>query len=817
MKDVNVYIFTHKVPPYGLINDEWHTPIHVGKAINDEDVCECADNTGDNISEKNKVYHELTGQYWVWKNAEKSDYVGQEHYRRHFNLTKDEVISTLKDYDIIVPTHIIIEGGLEKHYETFHIGKDLKMCEEIIAEKFPDYVEDYQKYVKNGTTLFNANSFITKWENYEIINDFVFGVLFELENRYGYKTYEDWHQHALESEQHSCPADHKNNGEDWDVYQTAVCGYLAERLLTLCILHNFKRVKEVNFQELEQEYKVKEDKIMLCCIGRKENQYIREFVDFYNAIGVTNICLYDNNRDGEDDFRDVIGDYIDNGFVILKDYRNITTPCQLKAYNECYAEYKNDYSWFLFFDIDEFLFVNGAPNLNAYLADRRFDAYDMIHLNWLCYGDGGQLTNDGRGVLQRFTEPIDVNRPCSYGFPENFHIKSVVRGGLDKVIWNVTPHTPTIDGECCNGTGLKCEGNSPFAPYDYRMAGLRHYTTKTAEEYANKVNRGFCDGNPTPKEKMVELFFKRNEVTKEKVDYFNEHLGIDMSHLLPTIFEGEKRKDVQIYSLCYSKKDFQFMDDAVVTPLQVGAANGTDVCKLKDNMGDNISGANYFYIENTGTYWIWKNVKDAKYKGQMQYRRPLSGISETTNFEELFSKYDVITCEPFYHPDHKVPTETEKAVIPADTVEEGYAFSNCIDDLYILEMAVKIYYPDYSDDWDKYIKKSGNLYYSNGFIMKAEDYDRYSDFLFGCLNSYLALAGIKNQEDLIEHVKYNLEVGKYPRYQDQKNISPEAIKWQTEIGGFLSERIWTLWVQHNFKEDRIYKTPYIKMEENMYT
>ena len=557
-------------------------------------------------------------------------------------------------------------------------------------------------------------------------------------------------------------------------------------------------------------------KTLLCCIGRRENDYIREFVEYNKVLGFTNICLYDNNYDGEEDFHDVIGDYIKDGYVILKDYRN-RKVCQLDAYNECYKTYGNEYDWIAFFDIDEFMFVNCNKTLGEYLARPEFNEYDMIHINWLLFGDGGQIKSDGRGLLQRIVQPLDLNHSTFYGFPDNFHCKSIIRGGLGEVKWNCTPHTPTNDIKCCNSYGLPCDGNSPFTPYDYRNAGLRHFTTKTAEEYAVKVKRGFPDANPTTKEEMVKNFFKRNEVTAEKVAIFKEKNGIDMSYLLPSKFEGEKRKDVQIFTLCYEKKDFQFLNDEVITPLQVGATNGTNVCELKDNVGDNISSGNYFYIENTGTYWIWKNVKDAKYKGQMQYRRPLSGVTGEMNFDDVFSKYDVITCEPFHHPSHKTPTKEEPMIISADTVEQGYAFSNCLDDLLILEMAIKMYYPDYAEDYDKYIKNGPNLYYSNGFIMKAEDFDRYSEFLFNCLNGYLNLADIKSQKDLIDHVRYNIETGKYQRFPDPSKVSPQAIQWQCSIGGFLSERLWTLWLQHNFNDDKILKLPYIKMEDNMYT
>ena len=54
---------------------------------------------------------------------------------------------------------------------------------------------------------------------------------------------------------------------------------------------------------------------------------------------------------------------------------------------------------------------------------------------------------------------------------------------------------------------------------------------------------------------MVELFFERNEVTTEKVAIFKKINGIDMSHLLPKIFDGKKNDDVKIYSLCYEKEN----------------------------------------------------------------------------------------------------------------------------------------------------------------------------------------------------------------------------------------------------------------------
>lgn len=813
-KSVMVYVITHKNFPY-LIQDEIHRVLQVGAAINGNLGIGLCDNVGDNISEKNKFFLDTTGVYWIWKNAPHYDFIGNQAYRRDFRLSKDEIIDILNKYDVIA-SPVNLGTSIYDHYKGCHIIKDLDTCGDIIDELYPEYKGKFSEFMKTKEKLYIGCGYITSYEKYNDINEFVFSVLFELEKRYGFKTYEEWLDYAEKSGQKQVPDDHKYNGITAAEYQAHLFGQLYERIFTFYVSVKYGKIYEREYVRLDKEYEGRNLKTLLCCIGRLENQYIREYVEYNKALGFTNICLYDNNRDGEEDFHDVIGDYINNGFVILKDYRNITEPCQFMAYNECYAEYGDKYDWIAFLDIDEFIFLNNYRSINEFLLDDRFKFYDKIHLNWLVFGDGDEVYNSEAPVLQRIRKPLDVNLSTIYDFPDTFHVKPIIRGGLGKITYQTTPHTPIDNVKCCNSYGIECDPRSPFTPYDFRNGGILHFTTKTAEEYANKLNRGFCDGNPSSLKKMVELFFKRNAITEEKVEVIKRITGYDASYLLP--YNGEKNKDVQIYSLCFTRKNFDFLDDSVVTPLQVGAANGTNVCALKDNVGDNISESNYFYIESTGTYWIWKNVNDAKYKGQMQYRRPLSGVCETMDFEKIFENYDVITCIPFNHPENNKPTKEQPMFIPANTVEEGYKFSNCLDDLLILEMAVKYYFPEYSEDYDKYIKKGEDLYYSNGFVMRAEDYDKYAEFLFGCLNGYLAFANIHSQEELFEHVRYNLETGKYIRYNDKSPINDAGFKWQTEIGGFLSERLWTLWVQHNFKQDRIYKLPYIKMEpDNMYT
>lgn len=547
-------------------------------------------------------------------------------------------------------------------------------------------------------------------------------------------------------------------------------------------------------------------KTLLCCIGRRENQYIREYVEWYKNLGFTNIVICDNNYDGEEHFEEAIGDYVKSGFVIIEDYRN-RTECQHQAYTDCYKKYGKDYDWIAFFDCDEFLTLTRKKNIDEYLSSILFKKYNMIHINWMCYGDCDRIEAGEGTLIERFPTPVmPYDFKKTYDFPENNHVKSIVRGGLDNVEFNKVgwSHTPIGVDTCCNNKGIVCRASSAFAPYDFTEAYIKHFVTKSTEEYVNKIKRGFPDQivNESKYEFLIDLYFKINKKTQEKVDKINSLLGTKY---------GTKDENVKLFMLCYDKEKYDFVDDKVMTPIQCGASNGKDVCKLKDNTGDNISQGNFFYVENTGTYWIWKNVQNAKYKGQTQYRRRLKGVDDTMDFDKIFSEYDVICAKPYNYP------ANHDAFIPSDTLRGGYAYSHCVDDLDCLGEIIKEVHPDYADDWKKYIVDGENLYYSNGFVLPAEKYDEYCNFLFDLLGRWLLKNGIQRYEDVIVHVARNLGRGGYIRYEregkDPMKLTWPEILWQIHIGGFLSERIFTLWLQHNIPQEKRYEVEYIKMEE----
>ena len=74
-----IYVCTHK--PFEPPKDPIYVPLQVGKK-GKKDLGYQGDDTGDEISDKNCYYSELTGLYWAAANCPDVDIKGTCHYRR---------------------------------------------------------------------------------------------------------------------------------------------------------------------------------------------------------------------------------------------------------------------------------------------------------------------------------------------------------------------------------------------------------------------------------------------------------------------------------------------------------------------------------------------------------------------------------------------------------------------------------------------------------------------------------------------------------------------------------------------------------------
>ena len=263
-------------------------------------------------------------------------------------------------------------------------------------------------------------------------------------------------------------------------------------------------------------------RIALCCIAKLENRYIRDFVEYYKKLNFDRIFLYDNNDVEGERFEDVIGDFIDSGFVVIIDFRG-RKVAQLGAYEDCYVKHSHEYDWIAFFDCDEYLtFVDESTEIHSFLAQDKFLSFQAIHVNWMYFGDNELLDDDGRSVTERFKNPVLPLDFAPHDRPVNNHVKTIVRGGQSSLRWR-SPHTLQNDYlRCCTPEAAETKIGSNFQDFVFDTAYLRHYGTKTIGEWVkNKMKRGIPD-RPEANWKEVltlDLFFESNKRTPEKLAY----------------------------------------------------------------------------------------------------------------------------------------------------------------------------------------------------------------------------------------------------------------------------------------------------------
>ena len=90
-ENVDIFIYSHK-PFKPLVDNPVYkilTNNHAEGKYFPTELPIYRDYTGDNISDKNLLYNEYSGFYWLYKNWKLKDYTGMIHYRRYFKFLND--------------------------------------------------------------------------------------------------------------------------------------------------------------------------------------------------------------------------------------------------------------------------------------------------------------------------------------------------------------------------------------------------------------------------------------------------------------------------------------------------------------------------------------------------------------------------------------------------------------------------------------------------------------------------------------------------------------------------------------------------------
>ena len=176
-------------------SDKWIHPLQVGSKLAKQRYGSLFDDTGANISEKNRLFAELTGAYWIWKNRNTSEYKGICHYRRHFMISGTE-ITALKsnNIDVLLTTPRYVPGGIKNMFLAETPVKEMVYQSILLAVKdiYPDDIDDFERYMDSGFYYPN-NMVIAKNDIYDAYCKWMFPILFrmseiDVKTNYGHET-----------------------------------------------------------------------------------------------------------------------------------------------------------------------------------------------------------------------------------------------------------------------------------------------------------------------------------------------------------------------------------------------------------------------------------------------------------------------------------------------------------------------------------------------------------------------------------------------------------------------------------------------------
>ena len=235
----NLFVAAHKtewpVLPAG------YTVIQVGAALHDHlPQAGAWDNEGENISQKNRNYCELTALWWIAHHAQ-DDILGLVHYRRFFSfapcrnpfldhyrmaasdprlsvmLRTEDVPALLDDCDILLPRKQYFNEGIAGQYRKFHRGEDFDVMEQVFLAHHPKEREAFRR-VMQGHQEYSYNMFVARRDVFCAYAEWLFDILDDVAERITVSK---------------------------DPYQARVFGFLSERLMSVFVLTHHLRVREL--------------------------------------------------------------------------------------------------------------------------------------------------------------------------------------------------------------------------------------------------------------------------------------------------------------------------------------------------------------------------------------------------------------------------------------------------------------------------------------------------------------------------------------------------------------------------------------------
>lgn len=239
----------------------------------------------------------------------------------------------------------------------------------------------------------------------------------------------------------------------------------------------FKFNRYLNFMKINNNKKFKYY-LSSAVVIKDEADYISEWIEYHLLIGFDHFYIYDN--ESTDNIEEVLEPYINDGIVSFINFPG--KGIQLEMIQNVLEKSSNETFWLAIHDIDEFFsFRNDKfKKLSEFL--KSFERFPAVEVNWLVYGSDNKKVKEKGLVIERFTTHTSNNYFSNRYTKVIFNPRATSYGHVHNgFYWNfrraVTTHK------------MKCTLAPLEREPELDILVIRHYFTKSLEEYLKKKNK----------------------------------------------------------------------------------------------------------------------------------------------------------------------------------------------------------------------------------------------------------------------------------------------------------------------------------------
>ena len=284
------------------------------------------------------------------------------------------------------------------------------------------------------------------------------------------------------------------------------CWRIAELIKTIRFNRHARGLYQRNAVQLHPPLSIRSPFFLAAVVMiRGEDDYILEWIEFHKMMGIEHFFVYHNGNGLERKTKTILGPYIDRGevtYIVWPDIPSLrnewthrkTLSIQQLAYGHCTLSFRQNFTWLLKIDVDEFIYPrsNTYNNVKTVLRELPEGSVMSILVNRTEFGSSGHRIRPNGLIVENFTRESDQF--------DYFWTKAL---GLSKFMTN-DRFSNAFDFRCNYWSWLRGkligsprilagqEANELFV--------INHYQTKSLEEYQRKYRinaQGYMSGTET--------------------------------------------------------------------------------------------------------------------------------------------------------------------------------------------------------------------------------------------------------------------------------------------------------------------------------